>query len=527
MNNGSLIGNTLRGLIHPFRPSNLLYILLAALLITLAVTLHLGDLTTSIYFQSATPLPIYPLPEILPSVTTFSLLLAALFLLLAKNLDNATRLYNGHRRGSFALLRDTELNRLIQYLTGLALWAVLLCAAPFICANLDVDDNITRHVEHGCALIAFLLAPAITLAYIDGDTEAMVDTAALYKAVADIGFIRYLILLALIALLIAGFHHAAQYLWQQYLLGYIMVAIEQLSLQEKYDYRRLPLDYYLYAGLMGALIAWLITAAYSLAAWNYPRDDEDDETEDDNDTAAAVPAAGTAPTPAVTSPAAPTEPVETAETADESEETTADAGGADGATEPVAATADTAADLQETFIRDLARVDEHLKQGDIKTGIALLKPYTDADHDPVTYFPAYQRHYALQPDGDLLRRIAQAAARGDEACYDLIQPELEQIDPGELLAGSIHPLAQIAARRRQYRTVANLTRDFAEKYPAHPHLVDNQYLAALAHAHSGEAAKALPLLEELYAHYPQHHRAPQIARLLAELKNAPPPENTP
>ena len=96
---------------------------------------------------------------------------------------------------------------------------------------------------------------------------------------------------------------------------------------------------------------------------------------------------------------------------------------------------------------------------------------------------------------------------------------------GELLAGSIHPLAQIAARRRQYRTVANLTRDFAEKYPAHPHLVDNQYLAALAHA--GEAAKALPLLEELYAHYPQHHRAPQIARLLAELKNAPPPENIP
>ena len=32
------------------------------------------------------------------------------------------------------------------------------------------------------------------------------------------------------------------------------------------------------------------------------------------------------------------------------------------------------------------------------------------DHDPITYFPAYQRHYALQPDGDLLRRIAQAAA---------------------------------------------------------------------------------------------------------------------
>ena len=33
MNPGTIIGNTLRGLFHPFRPSNLLYILLAAALL--------------------------------------------------------------------------------------------------------------------------------------------------------------------------------------------------------------------------------------------------------------------------------------------------------------------------------------------------------------------------------------------------------------------------------------------------------------------------------------------------------------
>ena len=513
MNPGTIIGNTLRGLLHPFRPSNLLYILLATALLTLAATLHLGHLTTHIYYESATPQPLYPLPRLLPAPTTIAICLAALLLLLAKNLDNATRLYNGHRRGSFALLRDTDLNQLIQYLTGLALWGVLLSAAPFICANLDVDERITWYADRGAALLAYLLAPAITLAYIDGSgTESMLDTSALYSAVADIGFFRYLLLLALIALLITGFSYAETYLWQQYTLAQIMTAIEQLSLQEHYNYRRLPPNYYLYTGLMSALLAWLITATYSLAAWNYPRDEEDDEAEED-----IAPLAATETTPLTT-----TAPVTAADTENQPDTAPATDDGAVEATEETAA--DTAAaddtDPQETFAHDLARADDYLRQGDIKTGIALLKHYTDADHDPITYFPAYQRHYALQPDGDLLRRIAQAAARGDEACYDLIQPELEQIDPSELLAGSIRPLAQIAARRQQYRTVANLTRDFAAKYPAHPHLVDNQYLAALAHAHSGETEQALPLLEELYTHYPQHNRAPQIARLIEELKTS-------
>ena len=512
MNPGTLIGNTLRGLIHPFRPSNLLYILLAAALFTLAVTLHLGHLTTHIYYENATPQPlIYPLPRLLPTATTITISLAALFILLTKNLDNAARLYNGHRRGSFAPLRDTGLNQLIQYLTGLALWGVLLSAAPFICANLNVDEQITWYADRGAALLAVLLAPAITLAYIDGgDTESMINSGALYNAVADIGFIRYLILLALIAFLITGFYHAETYLWQQYTRVHIIAAIEQLSLQESYDYRRLPLDYYLYTGLMNALLAWLITATYSLAAWNYPRDEEDDEAENEETTVPPAAAPTTAPSAPTATAAGEETPADSAPTADDE--------AANAATSEVEANADP----QETFAHDLARADEHLRQGDIKTGIALLKPYTDADHDPITYFPAYQRHYALQPDGDLLRRIAQAAARGDEACYDLIQPELEQIDPSELLAGSIRPLAQIAARRQQYRTVANLTRDFATKYPAHPHLVDNQYLAALAHAHSGEAEQALPLLEELYEHYPQHDRAPQIARLIEELKNTSP-----
>ena len=72
MNPGTIIGNTLRGLLHPFRPSNLLYILLAAALLTLAATLHLGHLTTHIYYESATPQPLYPQPPRLPAPTTHS-----------------------------------------------------------------------------------------------------------------------------------------------------------------------------------------------------------------------------------------------------------------------------------------------------------------------------------------------------------------------------------------------------------------------------------------------------------------------
>ena len=167
----------------------------------------------------------------------------------------------------------------------------------------------------------------------------------------------------------------------------------------------------------------------------------------------------------------------------------------------------------------MAEADEHFKHGQIDAGLALLAPYTDTQHDPAIYFPAYQRRYALQPQDTLLHRLMVAAARGSTHCYDLIQPELERINPAELPADIIRPLAQQAAKQQQYPTVLALTRHFAKNHPEHPHLADNYYLAALALAHNGQTDKALPILQQLLTRYPDHPHRDLFRRAAAQLQD--------
>lgn len=112
-----------------------------------------------------------------------------------------------------------------------------------------------------------------------------------------------------------------------------------------------------------------------------------------------------------------------------------------------------------------------------------------------------------------------AAARGSTHCYDLIQPELERINPAELPADIIRPLAQQAAKQQQYLTVLALTRNFAKNHPEHPHLADNYYLAALALAHNGQTDKALPILQQLLARYPDHPHRDLFRRAAAQLQD--------
>lgn len=513
---GSIPGNTLRGLLYTLRPGNLFYTLLGALLLLIPATLYLGTLTDSIFLDADSPVPTYPIPWIAPSPGIFVALCVIFLFLLTKNFDNAIRIYNGHKRASFRLFSESDGDDLVQYLTGLALWAVLLNTIPFISFNLGVDAAIIYYLDRGFVLLGLVLAPAVTLCYLDNrSTGAMLALSNLGEALLEIGLTRYLLLLAIITGVATGCYYGGSYLWQHYYLAHLLNAIESYALLEDGELYQLPPDYYLYTFLMALPVTWFINYAFSAAAWYYPREEEDEEKTSPQETAVAeAPAAAESVTPPP--PATQEETVvpvpevagAVTETGEEVEEAAAAA--------EMPADPDSAAG----FAYMLAQADEHFKQGDIKAGLALLKPYTDAVHDPVAYFPAYQRHYALQPDGDLLRRIAQAAARGDEACYELIQPELEQINPAELLAGSIRPLAQMAARQQQYSTVLNLTRDFPENHPAHPHLVDNQYLAALAFVHTGESGKALPILAELCERYPQHERAEQIRHVIAQLHAA-------
>ncbi|WP_298642595.1 hypothetical protein [uncultured Cardiobacterium sp.] len=175
-------------------------------------------------------------------------------------------------------------------------------------------------------------------------------------------------------------------------------------------------------------------------------------------------------------------------------------------------------ETQKAFALALARADALIRRGDNLSAIALLKTYANEQRDAAAYFPAYARLYQLDPQPALRDRLIHSAAAGHRPSYDLIRDTLEYADPAQLPADSILPLAQQAGKQQHYRAVLNLTRNFAKNHPNHPHLVDNYYLAALALAKTGQTDKALPLLQQLHARYPDHPHAAQIARALARLQ---------
>ena len=178
-------------------------------------------------------------------------------------------------------------------------------------------------------------------------------------------------------------------------------------------------------------------------------------------------------------------------------------------------------ETQKAFALALARADALIRRGDNLSAIALLKTYANEQRNVAAYFPAYARLYRLEPQPALLHRLIHSAATGHRPSYDLIHDTLEHSDPTTLPADSILPLAQQAGKQQHYRTVLNLTRNFAKNHPNHPHLVENYYLAALALAKTGAVDKALPLLQQLHTRYPDHPRAAIIAQAIARLQGKP------
>ena len=182
-------------------------------------------------------------------------------------------------------------------------------------------------------------------------------------------------------------------------------------------------------------------------------------------------------------------------------------------------TSDMNPETQKTFAAVLARADVLLGSNRIDAGLALLAPYADEAHDAAAYFPAYRRIYALAPQYALLQRLITAAACGHQPSFDFIRPELARINPADLPADEIYPLALYAARQRQHQTVLVLTRQFAKHHPNHPQLIDNYLLAARALAKTGHADKAQQMLTQMLARFGEHEKAGQIRATLKLLQS--------
>ena len=271
--NGTLIGNTLRGLFYTLRPGNLFYILLTAALIVVAGTLYLGDLTAHFLARAETD----TFTWIPPTPRVWGILAVTFLLFVAKTLDNAARIYAGHKNASFLPLSEATAGDLFHYLIGLFFFAILLGAAPFICYNLGIGKNIAPYLNGACALIACLLLPALPLSYLnERNASTMLDFPSLAAAIGSIGIVRYLILLFLISGATAGIGYAIAYFWQQHLGGQLLATMDSIA-ANSYDYSKIPLHYYQNAAIIAALACWLIIYIYSAAAWTYPREDEDDE----------------------------------------------------------------------------------------------------------------------------------------------------------------------------------------------------------------------------------------------------------
>ena len=176
-------------------------------------------------------------------------------------------------------------------------------------------------------------------------------------------------------------------------------------------------------------------------------------------------------------------------------------------------------ETQKTFAAVLTRADALLGSNRIDAGLALLAPYADEAHDAAAYFPAYRRIYALAPQYALLQRLITAAACGHQPSFDFIRPELARINPADLPADEIYPLALYAARQRQHQTVLVLTRQFAKHHPNHPQLIDNYLLAARALAKTGHADKAQQMLTQMLARFGAHEKAGQIRATLKLLQS--------
>lgn len=443
-----------------------------------------------------------------------------------KIVDTAARIRAGRGDEGIPMALLSELDSIKGFLSGLLRLFLLIFLVAFLFAALGLAKSYLDDISLiiGCILAA--IAPAMILSYLDHGTGAsMFNAANLREAIGDIGGGRYLLLLVTIVIIAFTYSYIETEVLRPMLTRRLATNLLQQMLSDK-EQLAIPSFVYLYGGIIGFITALVMTFNSLLPAWFYPRTNEDDETPTQDDHIAASLHTAANPRPQSLSPAASrqqqTPPAQPAAASLHKTPTTQPA-----AAEPDfrlladADTRDMGIETQKAFALALARADALIRRGDNLSAIALLKTYANEQRDVAAYFPAYARLYRLEPQPALLHRLIHSAATGHRPSYDLIHDTLEHSDPASLPADSILPLAQQAGKQQHYRTVLNLTRNFAKNHPNHPHLVENYYLAALALAKTGAVDKALPLLQQLHTRYPDHPRAAIIAQAIARLQGKP------
>ena len=442
------------------------------------------------------------------------LIVALLWLpFLCKTIDNAAHIRAGKSAEPvpFGLSGELRLPELAQYLVGIAILTL-----PFVFSPTEFF-----------APVFFALLPAIHESFLESRTlVAMFSPAALLAAYARIGSARYHHILLSYLIVFLAYVGLNVLLAKPATYG-LFALIAGIGMRASFS-ELMPFLALIIASFMLVLyfvgLAWMFVILYPTmlchgwrrppipddddappsAAWSSAATDADMETSAYDIDQSAQPAMATAPAAQndipLPAPAKGDTPPDFSLLAD-------------------ADTSDMNPETQKTFAAVLARADVLLGSNRIDAGLALLAPYADEAHDAAAYFPAYRRIYALAPQYALLQRLITAAACGHQPSFDFIRPELARINPADLPADEIYPLALYAARQRQHQTVLVLTRQFAKHHPNHPQLIDNYLLAARALAKTGHADKAQQMLTQMLARFGEHEKAGQIRATLKLLQS--------
>ena len=434
---------------------------------------------------------------------------------LCKTIDNAARIRAGKSIApvTSALCGELRLPELAQYLVGIV---ILTLSFVFLPAKFY-------------APVLFVLLPAIHESFLESRTlVAMFSPAALLAAYARIGSARYCHILLSYLILFLALTGFGMLLAVPVAHG-VVVVILAFALDNNPS--EMMLLFILAVAILTLLLyliglVWMFVTLYpTMHCYGWRRPPISDEDDDDD------------PPSAAWSSAATDADMETSayDIGESAQPAMAAAPAAqDDIPPPVPAKGDTPPDCslladadtskmnletQKTFAAVLTRADALLGSNRIDAGLALLAPYADEAHDAAAYFPAYRRIYALAPQYALLQRLITAAARGHQPSFDFIRPELARINPADLPADEIYPLALYAARQRQHQTVLVLTRQFAKHHPNHPQLIDNYLLAARALAKTGHTDKAQQMLTQMLARFGEHEKAGQIRATLKLLQS--------
>lgn len=491
-----MFSQTLRYL---FKAGNQLWLCLPAVLVLLALLFIPG----AISFRTG--------DGILGSLLQWLIMLLLWLPSLCKTIDNAARIRAGKSAEPvpFGLSGELRLLEFAQYLIG-----IVILTLPFVFLPAKFYT-----------LVFFALLPAIHESFLESRTlVAMFSPAALLAAYARIGFARYCHILLSYLVIFLFFVVCGSLLAMLFSYGWFVFIVGAAQGANVKPLLVLAIALNMLMLYLGGLV-WMLTSLYPTMhchGWRRPSipDDDDDpppaawsSAETDADMETSSYGIGQSAQPAMaTAPAAPQNDIPLPVPAK-------------GDTPPdcsLLADADTSKmnlETQKTFAAVLTRADALLGSNRIDAGLALLAPYADEAHDAAAYFPAYRRIYALAPQYALLQRLITAAACGHQPSFDFIRPELARINPADLPADEIYPLALYAARQRQHQTVLVLTRKFAKHHPNHPQLIDNYLLAARALAKTGHADKAQQMLTQMLARFGAHEKAGQIRATLRLLQS--------